>query len=381
MKKYILYLVALFSFAIPAQSYGQLDPSNLTFQQADSIAGLCYRQTIHSYAASLEANWQSRVLQSNGYQMPFTYYINGELPNAGYPLYISLHGGGGATAAENDQQWENQKTLYGVVNGVYFVPRAPTNTWDMWHQAYMDDFLTQVITYCVARLNVDPSRVYIMGYSAGGDGVYNLATRLSDKFTAAAMMAGHPGDAQVENLRNLPFAIYVGANDTAYNRAGLAFEWVKAYEKLCSEDPGGYDYNINIFADKGHWMDGLDGAAIGWMGERTRLRNPNRVVWIQDDVLHTHKYNLEVSNPKQGFRVEERIDYENNTVYISSEDYKQVTIWLDDFIMNLDKPVVVIFNNREVFNGMVSREVQNIVNSAQRLDPEYVFWSRITVKR
>ncbi len=69
------------------------------------------------------------------------------------------------------------------------------------------------------------SRVYILGYSAGGDGVYNLATRLSDRFaTAAAMMVGHPGDAKIENLRNLPFALYMGADDTAYNRAGLAVE-------------------------------------------------------------------------------------------------------------------------------------------------------------
>ena len=41
---------------------------------------------------------------------------------------------------------------------------------------------------------VDPNKVYLMGYSAGGDGVYQLAPRMADRFAAAAMMAGHPNE-------------------------------------------------------------------------------------------------------------------------------------------------------------------------------------------
>ncbi|MFI3319906.1 MAG: alpha/beta hydrolase [Rikenellaceae bacterium] len=367
---------------LPMLSFGQTMQSNLSFSQADSLAGEHYRRALHSYADKIEGDWKSFNLKSNGYQMPFECYINGEEPSAGYPLYISLHGGGGALAAENDQQWENQKRLYGIVDGVYFVPRSPTNTWDMWHQGYMDDFLLQVVTFAIARLHVDPLRIYILGYSAGGDGVYNLATRLSDRFTAAAMMAGHPGDAEIENLRNLPFAIYMGADDTAYNRSALAVEWLKAFQRLNGEDQGGFEYNINIYAGKGHWMDGLDGEAIGWLANYRRVSEPNRVIWIQDDVLHTRKYNLEVSNPKQGYRVEQRIDTNSNTVYIDSAHYSEVTVWLNDFILNLDNPVTVIFNGREAFKGKVTREERNIVKSIDgRYDPEHIFWSRVTVRK
>ncbi len=378
MKNTTHRLLLFLLFSLPTLLCGQ----RLSLHQADSIAGEYYRQAIANYARAIEQEWQSGRLTSGDYQMPFEYYVNGELPEGGYPLYISMHGGGGVSPEVNNQQWENQKKLYGTVDGVYFVPRSPTDTWNMWHQAYMDDFLLQIVTYAVARLQVDPSRVYLLGYSAGGDGVYNLATRLSDRFAAAAMMAGHPGDAQIENLRNLPFAIYMGADDTAYNRSGLAVEWLESYKKLHEEDSQGFEYDINIYANKGHWMDGMDGSAIGWLANYQRTSNPRRVIWIQDDVLHSYKYNLEVSHPQQGFRVEQVVDYENNTLYIDTDHYSEVTIWLNDYIVNLDKPVVVLYNGREVFNEMVYREESTIIDCFnKRLDPSYIYWAKIAVKR
>ena len=48
-------------------------------------------------------------------------------------MFISMHGGGGAPKQVNDSQWENQKRLYKLEEGVYVVPRAPTDTWNLWH--------------------------------------------------------------------------------------------------------------------------------------------------------------------------------------------------------------------------------------------------------
>jgi predicted peptidase len=60
--------------------------------------------------------------------------------------------------------------------------------------------------------------VYILGYSAGGDGIYYLGPRLADYLAAASMMAGHPNNASPLNLRNIGFSIYMGENDSAYDR-------------------------------------------------------------------------------------------------------------------------------------------------------------------
>jgi len=79
---------------------------------------------------------------------------------------------------------------------------------------------------------VDPNKVYLMGYSAGGDGVYQLAPRMADRFAAASMMAGHPNDASPLGLRNIGFTIHMGANDSSYNRNKVALEWEKILRKL-----------------------------------------------------------------------------------------------------------------------------------------------------
>jgi poly(3-hydroxybutyrate) depolymerase len=39
---------------------------------------------------------------------------------------------------------------------------------------------------------IDLNKVFITGYSAGGDGVYQMAPRLADHLAGGAMMAGHP---------------------------------------------------------------------------------------------------------------------------------------------------------------------------------------------
>jgi predicted peptidase len=66
--------------------------------------------------------------------------------------------------------------------------------------------------------------IYLLGYSAGGDGVYQLAPRMADRFAAASMMAGHPNDSTPAGLRNLPFALFMGGDDAAHNRNGVARE-------------------------------------------------------------------------------------------------------------------------------------------------------------
>lgn len=71
-------------------------------------------------------------------------------------------------------------------------PRAPEDVWDMWFKDYLEDFILEITHAFVINDLVDPNRVFLTGYSAGGDGVYHLAPRMADFLAGAAMMAGHP---------------------------------------------------------------------------------------------------------------------------------------------------------------------------------------------
>ncbi|MDB4331752.1 polyhydroxyalkanoate depolymerase [bacterium] len=271
--------------------------------------------------------------------MPFFYRTFGQKPKDGRSLYISMHGGGGAPAQVNDQQWENQKRLYTVPEGVYLAPRAPTNTWNLWHQPHIDGLFARLIENLIVFEDVNPDKVYLMGYSAGGDGVYQVAPRMADRFAAAAMMAGHPNETSPLGLRNLAFTIHMGGKDSAYKRNQIAADWKSKLAGLRQEDPSGYEHLVTIYPNKGHWMDRQDASAIPWMAKYRRTRHPDRVVWKQDDVQHQRFYWLAV-NPKdiQG-RPLVIVSRNGQEINIEQSDVEQLTIRLSDEMLELDQPI------------------------------------------
>lgn len=376
MKK--MLIVLLFG-SVVVSSCGSAD-SSLSKEEAAEYAQTLLNEATTTYTDSYAKEWEDGVLTNGEYEMPFWYAVNGDKPAGGYPMYISMHGGGGAPSEVNDKQWENQKKLYGTVEGIYWVPRAPTDTWDLWHQGYMEGFLLKAMTYAVKHLGADPDRVYIMGYSAGGDGTFNLAPRLADRFAGAAMMAGHPGDAEARNLRNLPFAIYMGAEDSAYNRNGLAATWAERLDSLQNDDPVGYIHTAHIYEGKGHWMDNLDKEALSWLPQFKRDQRPDRIIWVQDDILANRKYNLGVTNPKVGDELIVSFDKETNSVIVEKSDYNEMTLWLNDDILNLDEPIKVIYNGKVTLEGKLNRTEENIRESITgRFDSRYIFPAKISV--
>ena len=179
---------------------------------------LIYKEITSTIQDKRQIVLESNKLTLGDITMKFCYKIFGLKPSAGFPLFIGLHGGGGVDPSTNEQQWENHKNLYNIECGIWFTPRGPEDGWNMWHKEYIDDFLDFFIQTFIMLEWVDPNRVFLTGYSAGGDGVYKLGPRMADRFAGCAMMAGHPGNTDLVNVRNLFFALQVGANDSLYDR-------------------------------------------------------------------------------------------------------------------------------------------------------------------
>lgn len=328
------------------------------------------------------AEMRAKVLVHGDERMPFHYEVYGEAPAGGRSLYISMHGGGGAPARVNDQQWENQKRLYQPTEGVYLAPRAPTNTWNLWHQGHIDPLFDRLITNLVVLEGVNPDRVYLMGYSAGGDGVFQLAPRMADRFAAAAMMAGHPNETSPLGLRNLPFTIHMGGKDAAYDRNKKAAEWRQELAKLRKADPEGYPHRVVIYPDKGHWMDREDAVAVEWMATHERRLAPKRVVWVQDDVTHDRLYWLAIKSEDKKARTQLVAQVNGQKIELESEQISQVRIRLRDDLLNLDQPVQVTFNGTTVFDDKVDRTILTIDRTLrERNDPAAVYPAEAEVAR
>ena len=323
----------------------------------------------------------SGVLSHADVKMPIFYSTHGEAPEGGRSLYISMHGGGGAPPEVNDRQWKNQQRLYELDEGIYVAPRAPSDTWNLWHQGHVDPLFDRLITNMILAEDVDPDRVYLTGYSAGGDGVYQLAPRMADRFGAAAMMAGHPNETSHEGLRNLPMAIHVGENDSPYGRNRVAGQWKERLAKARAEDSDGYEHVVELHAGKGHWMDGDDGKALPWMAQFKRRTRPERIVWKQDDVTHDRFYWLKVEAPVGRDRVVVERDGQIFTV-LEPGAAKTLTIRLDDTMMDLDLPVLVKdVEGGVLFEGHVSRTREVLERTlAERGDPHGVYSAEVTVK-
>jgi hypothetical protein len=309
----------------------------------------------------------------------------GSEPAGGRSLFISMHGGGAAPAATNDQQWQNQIALgsdYDPEDALWIAPRAPTDDWNMWFKDHVDGLFDRLITNMIVFEGINPNRVYLTGYSAGGDGVYQLGPRMADRWAAAAMSAGHPNSASPLNLRNIGFAIHVGGDDTAFMRNTVALEWGADLDALRDADPAGYPHQVEVHAGLPHWMNLADGVSIPFVQGFERDPAPPRVVWRQPEVPGQRLYWLavDIADAETGDLV--IAGYANQTVAIeSATGVSQVTIRLSDDMLDLDASVRVEQGQTVLFEGAVTRTIATLHRTLlEREDPEAMFPAELAVE-
>ena len=214
-----------------------------------------------------------------------------------------------------------------------------------------------------------------------GDGVYQLAPRMADHWAAAAMMAGHPNGVSLEPVRNVPFALQVGALDAAYDRAKIGADYGRALEAFRAADPNGYQTFVKIHEGKGHWMERDDAAALPWMAKQTRNPVPDRVVW-QPTGTSRASFSwlaLPADAPRSGGIIDARIDGQRIDI-ARAEGIETLLIRLDDRMIDGDRPVTIRFGDRVLHDGPVTRSIATLARTlADRGDPELLFLCEIAV--
>lgn len=299
----------------------------------------------------------------------------GDAPDGKHSLWITLHGGGQGTEEDNDRNWRGYYGRYEFPPGsINVAPRAPANTWDMWHVKWVDGLLDRLIADMVLERGVDPQRVYLIGYSAGGDGVYQLAPRMADRFAAAGMCAGHPNQVTPEGLRNLPFFLYMGGEDSAYHRNTVVREFSAKMDVLQAADPQGYPHRLTVYPGLAHNMQGREAEMIPRMVSLRRAAWPRRVVWKEnDDFVHRRLYWLEraeaATNPDEVYAAH----VEGQTITIEAPASGHLTLRLSDALLDLDQSVRVVAGGRTVYEGRPHRSLVAILQSLkEREDPDLI---------
>ncbi|MBR4899378.1 MAG: hypothetical protein IKZ46_00420 [Victivallales bacterium] len=360
--------------------------------------------------------------------MKFALYQIGDEPEGGYPLYIALHGGGGTAPEVNDSQWEHMKIYYksSVKCGIYVATRGVTNTWNLHCVANSYPLYDRLIENCIAFKHVNPNRVYVLGYSAGGDGVYQIASRMSDRFAAANMSAGHPNGISVNNLANLPFLIQLGANDGAYNRNKQAVEYTQRLDAMANLHPGLFPHRLHLHADRSHgfhdnipdivpqtiivdyngWLaekerlprESIDPNAIRWLDRYTRNPIPQHVFWDlsniadsrvadgkEDAKTYAQFYWLEYSGEKweeSGTKVIEALYNKMHNSVTLRHPANTMRILLNRDMLDLAKPIHLIIDDSFQRDIAVTPNETTIRSTLEtRGDPAFMFEAEINIRK
>ena len=197
-------------------------------------------------------------IERNGNTMKYMMEVIGEPDESGlYPLYITLHGGGDDTEAANTEQWGIMFDYYkeSVDSGIYVACRGMEDTWNMHFLDKAYDMYDRLIEDMILLKDADPDRVYLLGFSAGGDGVYAVTPRMADRFAAANMSSGHPNDEKLLNVANVPFEIQAGILDyyTADARRSVrAAEFEQILSDYHNKYDFGYTHRVLIHVPEGH---------------------------------------------------------------------------------------------------------------------------------
>ena len=271
--------------------------------------------------------------------------VYGNAGPSGFCLFICLHGGGQGAAQMNDDQWRN---IIPFENGAFksgtiaVAPRGITNTWNLHFVQEAYPAITRLVENYIIFNNVDPNKVYLMGFSAGGDGTYALSERIPYLFAACSPQAGHPNGISTINLCNLPTYLAAGEKDTAFKRNQICVEYYRKIVEQNGKYCGNYIAKVEVVAGSGHsfqcwklprnsFFNGANKAsqskdtAFTFMYSKTRNPNPKGISCDVKTFLqplrnyYTQRgnsfYNIELGkNPPDMIQIE--INYDNNTIHV-----------------------------------------------------------------
>jgi len=325
---------------------------------------------------------ENRAMTFGDAVMKYTVTRIGEPGENGYPVYIALHGGGGTTKEFNDSQWNHMQIYYrdSVECGIYVAPRGVRDTWNTHFNNESYYLYERLIENLSIYENIDTDRVYLTGYSAGGDGVYQIAPRLADRFAAVNMSAGHPNGVNLTNLYNTPISLQCGENDTSFDRhkeTARSADRLKALgeEYRSNESDEGYRHTAFIHIGRGHgvrdndagrslqsvianhaeWLGGADPIpetantnAVDFMNRYTRDPLPRRIVWdlsvrSPEPCRETFYWLRADESIREGIVVV-NYDKSTNTFHVEKNTAKgDLFIMVNDEMIDLFAPVTVTF--------------------------------------
>ena len=376
-------LTAFFSATPEQQAHWKFSRALNTLLQDNESA---VRQAAWSAYASaplhqaLKEDYKQSQVRFENYLSPYTIKYIGQKPPSGWPLFIAMHGGGGTTREVNDSQWKIMETHYkdqpGLPGYCYLALRAPNDTWNGFYDDYVYPLIANLIRQQVIFGQIDPDKVFLMGYSHGGYGAFAIGPKMPDHFAAIHASAAAPtdGETAAANLRNTPFTYMVGEHDLDYDRLKRCQAFDQAICKLRGENTNSYPVTLEYRAGK-HHSDLDDRDKIKQMYPATRQTVPAQLRWeLTDGVIHDFFW-LEVPTP--GKTQEISANCQTNRISVTSQRMNAANLLLDSRLVNFKQPLQLEVNG-QVSSIKVKPSLLVLCQTLmERGDPQLAFTARV----
>ena len=317
----------------------------------------------------------------------FSYAIQvpaGYDPSKRWPLLVTLHGTGG-----NGTDWIRTWARTAGAAYILVAPTTPKHTWAAKQGHY---YVLTALREAFDALNVDPDRVYLDGMSMGAGGAFRLAEHFPDRWAAIGPRCNVPDIRQkkdktyvtmlADNFRMVPVYWVLGARDEKIpiemGRAAKADLEAAKGELLYREFPdGGHDWSLE-----------KDEVVLDWYGKHARVPYPEEIVWKSYEKIFPRAFWVEVtkrSEPppltivhldQKGGESERRTELrppalvkarrKGNSIDLSTEEVKELRVYLDDAMLDLDKPVTITVNGRKLHDATVKRSLDVLIDEARK---------------
>lgn len=198
------------------------------------------------FTARITGDWQKAESKSG---LPFQIFGSPELDGAKvHPLVVCLHGIN-ERGTNNEGQLDSSGARFFAQPDRYekrpcfiVAPQCPPDLF--WSGAPADDVI-EMIEELGEALPIDEDRIYILGYSMGGYGVWSLLGKEPDLFAAAVPIAGGGNPSDAREMKNVPIWAFHGDKDDVV-KVEETRKMVEALEKARA------NYKYTEFPGAGH---------------------------------------------------------------------------------------------------------------------------------
>jgi pimeloyl-ACP methyl ester carboxylesterase len=328
----------------------------------------------------------------DGEEFPYAIHIPAAYsPSTSWPVLVTLHGANGSGNPKAGADWIRTwlRTAGAADRYILLAPTTVRHTWGS-RQGY--SYVLTALREAGEELALDHDRVFLDGMSMGAGGAFRLAEHVPDRWAAIGPRCNVPSLRQKkdktyitmlpENFRNVPVYWIVGAKDET-----ILIEMARAARPEIERARGELVYRE--FPDGGHdWALERDETVLEWYDRHRRATYPEEVAWKSYEKIFARAYWVEVlkrtepppvtiihldMSGKESERRSElhppalvRARRSGPSIDITTEEVRELRVWLDDAMTDLDRPVTITVNGRKAHDGIVRRSVDTLIDEARR---------------